>query len=163
MTRVKRTPSASVLSIPTPLGELIVTVAQGAIVSSAFRSRAPKQSERSSGTDARLRSEIRKQVARYFEGKLERFTLPLAFDGTVFECDVWRQVAQLRFGEFVSYADVARACGRPLSHRGVARAMGRTQHALFVPAQRVVGADGKPRGLSPKGRRAWLIRFERRP
>lgn len=158
MTAVKDNPRPTLLRIATPLGlDLEVGAADGHIVSSRFVRRSRKRL----GPSESLLREAERQLNLYFKGSLERFTLPLHFEGTPFECDVWRCVAQLRFGEFASYADVARAVGRPLAHRGVARAMGRTSLALFVPAHRIVGADGKPRGLSPKGTRAWLIRFEK--
>lgn len=165
MTAVKDHLRPICIRVATPLGlDLEVGVAGGEIVVSRW-SPAPRSTPRASRAtleeDRALLREARRQVTAYFKRALERFSLPLHFEGTSFECDVWHQVATLRFGEFVSYADIARAVGKPLSHRGVARAMGKTPLALFVPAHRIVGADGKPRGLSPKGRRAWLIRFER--
>ncbi|HEY9085820.1 MAG TPA: methylated-DNA--[protein]-cysteine S-methyltransferase [Candidatus Tyrphobacter sp.] len=172
---MRRNPRPASLHIATPLGlDLEVNAADGCIVSSRFvRRRATPNAARVnpsaphrvilslSKDDAKLLREARRQVDAYFARKLVCFDLPLAFDGTAFESEVWRRVAALEFGEFVSYADVARAVGRPLAHRGVARAMGRSPMDLFIPAHRVVGADGKPRGLSPKGTRAKLIRFER--
>jgi methylated-DNA-[protein]-cysteine S-methyltransferase len=103
------------------------------------------------------------QVKAYFERRLQRFDVPIALHGTPFQIEVWRLVARLRFGEFVSYADVSRALGRPLSHRGVARAMGATPFDLFVPAHRVVGSDGRVRGTEPGSLRARLVAFERLP
>ncbi len=153
------------LRVPTPLGfDLVVTVSDGIVIACAFCH--PERSERSkrsrgSAADAKLLRHAKREIRAYFAGRLQRFTLPLKTEGTPFERAVWEQVARLRFGEFASYADIARAVGRPLSHRGVARAMGRTPLDLLIPAHRVVGADGRPRGLSPKGRRAWLIRFEK--
>jgi O-6-methylguanine DNA methyltransferase len=179
MTRVKGYPRAR---IRTPFGlDLLVEATAGQIVTSRFvRGRvAPSAPHRVipsadrvipsadrvilslSKDGAKLLLEARRQVEAYFAHKLARFDLPLAFDGTEFECDVWRCVADLGFGEFVSYADVARAIGRPFAHRGVARAIGRTEHALFVPAHRVVGSDGRPRGITPRSTRLRLIEFER--
>ncbi|MBV8491621.1 MAG: methylated-DNA--[protein]-cysteine S-methyltransferase [Candidatus Eremiobacteraeota bacterium] len=101
-------------------------------------------------------------MAAYFGRRLRRFDLPLALHGTAFQLDVWRVVAGLEFGEFVSYADVARGVGRPLAHRGVAMAMSRTPLDLFVPAHRVVGADGRIKGAAPGSVRRQLVQFERR-
>ena len=102
------------------------------------------------------------QVRAYFARRLRRFDLPLKLEGTPFSQAVWQCVAGLSFGEFVSYADVARAIGRPLAHRGVAMAMGRTPIDLFVPAHRVVGADGRVKGATSGGIRMALVAFERK-
>lgn len=128
-----------------------------AIVGSRFVPRRPGSSEPS---DALL-AEAAAQVRAYFARRLERFDLPLALTGTPFQVAVWRAVEQLRFGEFVSYADVARAIGRPLAHRGVAAAMALTPIDLFVPAHRVIGADGRVKGAGPRSVRPLLARFER--
>lgn len=108
-----------------------------------------------------LLAEAEAQVRAYFKRRLLRFDLPLFLDSTPFCEAVWRAVASLSFGEFVSYADVARAVGRPLAHRGVAAAMGRSPLDLFIPAHRVVGADGRVKGGTPGSTRLMLVAFER--
>jgi methylated-DNA-[protein]-cysteine S-methyltransferase len=145
--------------ISTPLGRDLLIVSNGeAIVGSNFVMPARAASERSA--DALL-AEAAAQVRAYFARRLLRFALPLALHGTPFQVDVWRAVAALEFGEFVSYADVARAIGRPLAHRGVATAMAATPLDLFVPAHRVIGADGRIKGSAPRSMRARLVAFER--
>src|SRR5262245_53672858 len=46
----------------------------------------------------------REQLARYFDGKLQQFDLPLAPQGTAFQCSVWRALAAIPFGHTISYA-----------------------------------------------------------
>ncbi len=128
------------------------------IVSSGF---ARRQTQAYSKPVDALLAAADEQVRAYFARRLRRFDLPLAPGGTPFQRAVWELVAGLSFGEFVSYADVARAIGRPLAHRGVAAAMGLTPIDLFVPAHRVVGSDGRVKGALPGSMRARLVAFER--
>lgn len=129
-----------------------------AIVSSTF---APPRGKRYPKPNDALLAAAIEQVRAYFARRLRRFDLPLAPAGTPFQRAVWELVAGLSFGEFVSYGDVARAIGRPLAHRGVAAAMSLTPLDLFVPAHRVIGSDGRVKGVRPGSMRARLVAFER--
>lgn len=145
--------------VATPLGKDLLIVSNGsAILASAFAPR--RRSAQTKPADALL-LEASAQVGAYFARRLGRFNLPMALSGTPLQIEAWRAVAELAFGEFVSYADVARAIGHPGAHRAVAAAMGATPLALFIPAHRVVGADGRPRGVTPRSMRGRLIAFER--
>ncbi len=144
--------------LETPLGfDLCVTTDGERIVESAF-------ARRVRGPRARpghpLLREANDQVRAYFARRLERFDLPLEFRGTPFAREVYGLVATLAFGELISYGDVAKALGHPLSHRAVAAAMGRTPLDLFVPAHRVIGADGKIKGAAPNSLRRRLLKHE---
>lgn len=145
--------------LPTPLKiDLLIVRNETSIIGSTFV--APKRERGSKPVDGLL-GEASAQVRAYFARRLRRFDLPLEFDGTAFQVSVWRAVAALSFGEFVSYAEVARAVGAPLAHRGVAMAMGRTPLDLFIPAHRVIGADGKIKGATSGSVRSRLFAFER--
>jgi methylated-DNA-[protein]-cysteine S-methyltransferase len=151
--------SPAVAEIPTPCGvALRVEAAGDAIVAASFvrRSRRVADAPRHP-----LLAAARRQVEAYCARRLRRFDLPLCFEGTPLAVEVWETVARLEFGDVISYGDVARAIGRPLAHRAVAAAMSRTPIDLFVPAHRVVGADGKPRGCGPQSLRVRLLAFER--
>jgi methylated-DNA-[protein]-cysteine S-methyltransferase len=144
--------------VQTPLGRDFRIVADGeAIVESGFVAPRRRPTEPS---DALL-VEAAAQVRAYFGRRLRCFALPLRFSGTPLQEAAWEAVAALEFGEFVSYADVARAIGRPGAHRGVAAAMAATPLDLFVPAHRVLGADGRVHGAARDSTRARLVAFER--
>lgn len=144
-------------AIQTPLGFSLVVQCVGAQIAGAHFSRNPRPPARLS--DALLR-EAKRQVDAYFRKRLVRFDLPLFFEGTDLQKDVWNFVAGLEVGQLVSYGDLARLIGRPRAHRGVAAAMGRTPIDLFVPAHRVVGSDGSVRGAGPNSIRRRLLAFE---
>ncbi|MGC1379841.1 MAG: methylated-DNA--[protein]-cysteine S-methyltransferase [Candidatus Baltobacteraceae bacterium] len=145
--------------VATPFRRDLLIVGNGdAIVASEFV--APSRARAKRPTDALL-VEAAAQVRAYFARRLRRFDLPLALAGTPFEIAVWRAVASLAFGEFVSYAEVARAVGKPFGHRGVARVMAKTPLDLFIPAHRVIGADGRIKGAAPGSLRVRLASFEK--
>lgn len=144
--------------VRTPLGKDLLIASNGAaILESAFVPR--RRAAERKPSDALL-VEATVQVQAYFARRLRRFDLPFFLEGTPLQLAAWHAVASLRFGEFVSYADVARAIGRPGAHRGVAAAMGVTPIALFIPAHRVIGADGRIKGADRKSVRARLAAFE---
>jgi O-6-methylguanine DNA methyltransferase len=144
--------------VPTPFHrDLLIICTEAEITASKFVP--PRRPPRGEPSNALL-AEAGAQTRAYFECRLRRFDLPLAFEGSSFQIAVWRAVALLEFGEFVSYADIARAIGKPLAHRGVAAAMALTPIDLFVPAHRVIGADGRIKGAGPGSVRLRLAEFE---
>lgn len=71
--------------------------------------------------------------------------LPIDAKGTELQQAVWAALREIPAGETASYADIARAIGRPSAFRAVAQACGANPLAVITPCHRVVRADG---GLS---------------
>lgn len=71
-----------------------------------------------------------------------RFALPLDLAGTAFQEQVWQALRAIPAGDTASYADVARAIGKPKSVRAVAQACGANPVAVAIPCHRVVRSDG---------------------
>ena len=86
------------------------------------------------------------QLYAYFAGTLRAFDLPLRFEGTPFQRQVWRALQDIPFGATVSYGELASRVGRPGAARAVGRAVGQNPLAIIVPCHRVVGADGSLTG-----------------
>lgn len=76
------------------------------------------------------------------EGHLD---LPLDDQGTELQKAVWAALREIPAGQTASYADIAKAIGRPSAFRAVAQACGANPLAVITPCHRVVRADG---GLS---------------
>jgi len=74
-----------------------------------------------------------------------RPSLPIDAKGTELQQAVWAALREIPAGETASYADIARAIGRPSAFRAVAQACGANPLAVITPCHRVVRADG---GLS---------------
>ncbi len=70
------------------------------------------------------------------------FSLPLDIAGTAFQEQVWQALRNIPAGKTASYADVARAIGKPKSVRAVAQACGANPVAIAIPCHRVVRSDG---------------------
>lgn len=72
--------------------------------------------------------------------------LPLDIRGTTFQQQVWQALREIPRGSTVTYAQLARAIGRPSATRAVAQACGANPLAVVIPCHRVIGADGSLTG-----------------
>lgn len=91
---------------------------------------------------------LTEQVAAYYAGRSRGFDLPLDLRGTPFQLAVWREVCAIPFGETRSYAEIARATGRPAAWRAVGAANAINPVCLVIPCHRVIGADGALKGYA---------------
>jgi AraC family transcriptional regulator of adaptative response/methylated-DNA-[protein]-cysteine methyltransferase len=105
---------------------------------------------------------LRDELAAYFEGTLQRFTIPVDLRGTPFQERVWRELCRIPYAVTRSYEDVARRIGTPAACRAVGRANGMNRIAIVVPCHRVVNAGGELGGYGGGlWRKRWLLRLER--
>jgi len=77
-----------------------------------------------------------------------------------FALRVLQQLSKVRFGERVSYGELARSVGTPGGARGVAQALARNRWPVLLPCHRVVASDGSLGGYSGAGGMAakrWLL------
>lgn len=102
------------------------------------------------------------QLDEYFSKKRKNFDCVPALPGTSFQKKVWKALSQIKFGETVSYGDIARRVGRPKAVRACASAIKANPLAVLLPCHRVVAKDGKMAGYAwGIWRKKWLLRHER--
>jgi len=87
-------------------------------------------------------SRYARELDEYFSAKRRDFTFPLDLRGTDFQLSCWRALLDIPYGETRTYADIARAVGRPQGFRAVGMANNRNPVAIVVPCHRVIASDG---------------------
>jgi methylated-DNA-[protein]-cysteine S-methyltransferase len=103
-----------------------------------------------------------RQLAEYFKGQRQKFSVPLLLQGTDFQKSVWRQLKKIPFGRTASYGDIARAIGNPRAFRAVGNANNKNPIPILIPCHRVIGSDGQLVGFGGGlWRKRWLLRHER--
>jgi methylated-DNA-[protein]-cysteine S-methyltransferase len=105
---------------------------------------------------------VRRELDRYFAGKLRDFEVPLDWSlSGDFARKVLRRTARIPYGSVASYGDVAVGVGTPRGARAVGNALGSNPIPVVVPCHRVVrtgGAIGGYGGGLPRKR--WLLALE---
>jgi methylated-DNA-[protein]-cysteine S-methyltransferase len=101
------------------------------------------------------------QLSAYFAGELTRFDLRLAPEGTEFQRRVWSALAEIPYGETLTYGQLAARLGQPTASRAVGLANGRNPVSIVVPCHRVIGADGSMTGYGGGlERKRYLLALE---
>ncbi|PYX46371.1 MAG: hypothetical protein DMG79_16710 [Acidobacteria bacterium] len=138
------------------VGPLFLAASERGLVALEFDARLPgQQTIRPNPRD--LRAEIKgvrfeeseaamqlyvRELDEYFAGNRREFTFALDLRGTEFQRACWRALVAIPYGETRSYADIARAVGKPQAFRAVGMANNRNPVAIVVPCHRVIASDG---------------------
>jgi methylated-DNA-[protein]-cysteine S-methyltransferase len=149
--------------MPSPAGPLLVAATESGLRSVQFhRGKLPAAAadELWIESEERVR-DYELQIAAYFRGELRAFHCQVDLVGSDFQKDCWRALLRIPYGETRTYADIARAIGRPRAFRAVGQANHDNPIAIVVPCHRVLGTNGTLTGygggLSTK---EMLLRLE---
>ena len=88
------------------------------------------------------------QLTEYFAGDRKEFDLPLAPAGTPFQQKVWAELCRIRFGETISYGELAKRIDQPTAARAVGAANGKNPLPVVIPCHRVIGSSGTLTGYA---------------
>lgn len=150
---------------PSPIGDLLIAGLDDVIHLISFPTgRTVRKPKPGWARDDCAFPEARRQLGAYFAGALTEFDLSLAADGSPFDKAVWAAMAEIPYGETVSYGEIARRIGEPVSSsRAVGIACGTNPLPIVVPCHRVIGADGSLTGFGGGlETKEFLLGLERR-
>lgn len=82
------------------------------------------------------------QLRKYFKGKRKIFKVPLEIKGTNFQKDVYRSLLDVKYGDKITYRDLAKKCGHDKAYRAVGTALKKNNIPIVIPCHRVIKADG---------------------
>src|SRR5262245_11611603 len=109
-------------------------------------------------------SEWVEEIVARVEGGAPRRELPLDLQATAFQRRVWQELQKIPRGATRTYAQVAKAVGKPSAVRAVARACATNPVSIVVPCHRVVRSDGNLAGYRwGIARKQTLLNRERKP
>ncbi|MCU4368848.1 methylated-DNA--[protein]-cysteine S-methyltransferase [Acinetobacter courvalinii] len=85
---------------------------------------------------------VKQQLQEYFAGQRQQFDLPLDFQGTAFQQQVWQALLNIPYGETRSYKEIAVQLGNEKAVRAVGAANGKNPISIIAPCHRVIGSSG---------------------
>ena len=139
--------ATSYTEMESPVGPLLLAAHDGGLTQILFvKGRRVVRADPAWHEDRKPLEETIRQLSAYFSGELQRFTLPLAPEGTPFQLEVWRRLCDIPYGETLSYGEIARRIGRPTASRAVGLANGANPLPIVIPCHRVIGSTGKLTG-----------------
>jgi methylated-DNA-[protein]-cysteine S-methyltransferase len=144
------------VTVDSPIGPLFLAASEKGLVALEFDARLPgQQSIRPNPRHLREEKKIFRfedsprlmrpylaELENYFSGERREFTFPLDLRGRDFQLACWRALLAIPYGETRTYADVARAVGKPNAFRAVGMANNRNPIAIVVPCHRVIASNG---------------------
>jgi methylated-DNA-[protein]-cysteine S-methyltransferase len=139
--RVSEATATSV--IESPVGPLHLAATDEGLTHILFVDQMDREPQVVSGDGAarRIVRETERQLDDYFAGRRRKFDVPLAPAGTEFQRATWKALAEVPYGETISYAELARRMDRPRAVRAVGAANGANPIPIILPCHRIVGAD----------------------
>lgn len=138
-------------TLASPVGELVLVASDRGLRAVLWPDHAPGRvplPDEIADDDHPVLTAAATQLREWFAGERREFDLPLDPSGTPFQHDVWARLAEIPYGETVTYAELADQLGDRRKARAVGAAVGRNPLSVVVPCHRVVGADGTLTGFA---------------
>ena len=139
------------LHFPSPVGRLKLVASEHGLMAILWENDDPKRvrlDETVEDANHTILREIARQLDDYFARRRRIFDLPLAFNGTDFQKQVWQALLTIPYGETRTYGQLATQLGKPSASRAVGAANGKNPISIIAPCHRVIGGNGKLTGFA---------------
>jgi len=137
-------------AVPSPVGDVLVAVTESGVAATHFRDSPDVRSRIAARiglavVDDPVRTDlVRTELAAYFTGSLREFTVPLDWRlmSAAQRLVLGKLGETVRFGQVVTYGELAKRCGSTIPARGIGSIMGSNPIPILVPCHRVVAGNG---------------------
>jgi methylated-DNA-[protein]-cysteine S-methyltransferase len=155
--------SEAYTTMPSPVGELLLTAADGELTG-LYMPVEVHGTPTGRARDDSAFATVRRQLEEYFAGERRTFDLPVAPRGTPFQQAVWAELQRIGYGETITYAELAGRIGRPTAIRAAGAANGANPVSIIIPCHRVIGSNGSLTGYGGGlDAKRSLLELERSP
>jgi methylated-DNA-[protein]-cysteine S-methyltransferase len=155
--------------VPSAIGVIVIAAGDGRLVGLEFGDGVARMHEWLAARYGEARLLLRRdpfgisrRIAAYLAGDLDAVSaIEVDPGGTPFQRDVWGALRRVPAGRTITYAEMARAIGRPAAHRAVGAANGKNPVSIVIPCHRMLGSDGALTGYGGGiERKRWLLQHE---
>jgi methylated-DNA-[protein]-cysteine S-methyltransferase len=156
-------PPAHLRRIESPIGRIEITSDGRAVTSLSIERAGSLPYDELDEKSTKLLDLAARQLAEYFSGARREFELPVAPHGTEFQESIWKQLADIAWGETRSYGELGIASGRASAGRAVGGAVGANPIPIILPCHRVLAGNNKITGYSAGNgvpTKVWLLEHE---
>ncbi len=154
--------------LQTPIGRLLVSCkgnkVTGLNLGMDNKKKHPIAATEIKGLRSHFAQTIKNQLNDYFDGSSACFTVDLLMQGTDYQKSVWQCISKIKWGETLTYGDIAEQLNS--SARAVGNACRANPVPIIVPCHRVVSKSGiggfagqrEGKNINVK---TWLLEHER--
>lgn len=135
-----------------PLGEMLI-VSDGECINGLWFSnqkyfKSSVNEDLVNNEDLDIFREVKKWLDDYFNGMNPEIGFKLKPSGTDFRLKVWKILAEIPYGETLTYGEIASKISPSMSAQAVGGAVGHNPISILIPCHRVLGANGKLTGYA---------------
>ena len=120
----------------------------------------PSNDKRENINNNHLHTNFLNKLSSYFLKESYSFKYQLKLNGTAFEKKVWYEISKIKYGQTISYNDIAKKLSS--SPRAIGNACSKNKCLLLIPCHRVIRSNGSTGGyVLGANIKEYLIKLEK--